>query len=137
MTEAERKPFDGLRYGRYGTPTSFALEKPWSRWKVAIAPSPRRRARRHYRDPDSLVAGRGSYPDGRHGLFSDPPFLPAATQALRHRDHLLRSLLGADIASLMRPETRVVFVESPGSTDVRNAGHPGNRQGRARRRAIV
>lgn len=35
-------------------------------------------------------------------------------QTRRHHQ-LVRSLIGADIARLVRPETRVVFLESPGS----------------------
>jgi len=41
--------------------------------------------------------------------------LPAALKRCGIETTFYDPLLGADIASLMRPETRVVFVESPGS----------------------
>ena len=38
-------------------------------------------------------------------------------------------LVGAGIAALLRPNTRAVFTEAPGSQILRDAGHPGDRRG--------
>ena len=43
-------------------------------------------------------------------------------------------LIGAGIAALIRPETRLVFIESAGLAHLRDAGHAGDRRGRARPR---
>ena len=40
-------------------------------------------------------------------------------------------LVGGAIAALMRPQTKVVFAEAPGSAHLRDAGYPGHRRGRA------
>ena len=42
--------------------------------------------------------------------------------------------VGAGISALMKPNTKVVLTESPGSEHVRDAGHSGDRQGGACRR---
>ncbi len=42
-------------------------------------------------------------------------FVPKFSPNSRRHHQLVRSLIGADIARLVRPETRVVFLESPGS----------------------
>ncbi len=103
-------------YGRYGTPTTFALE-------------------------DTVAALEGGYgtvavssglaaiacalltfiEPGDHILMSDSTYLPTR----RFCDGLLRRLgvettyfdpgLGTDVAGLLRPNTRLIFLESPGS----------------------
>ena len=105
-----------VRYGRRGTPTSFALEEAVTEL------------------------------EGGHGTITVPCGIAAITSALltclKAGDHLLVTdsvyaptrhfcettlkrygvetgyydpLIGGDIARLMRPETKVVFVESPGT----------------------
>jgi cystathionine beta-lyase len=116
MTEAERKPFDGLRYGRYGTPTSFALEEA----VVALEGGYRTIA-----TASGLAAITGALTAllqaGDHILMVDTVYFPTrrfCQQQLKRcgiETTFYDPLLGADIASLMRPNTRVVFVESPGS----------------------
>ncbi len=114
LHEAERTPYDGTRYGRRGTPTTFALE-------------------------DAIAAIEGGYRS-----IAVPSGLSAITTTLlaflSRGDHLLMvdtaynptrrfcdTMLGglgidvtyyaptADIRPLLRPQTRVVFLESPGS----------------------
>lgn len=114
LEAADRTPFEGTRYGRRGTPTTFALE-------------------------DAITALEGGYRS-----IAVPSGLSAITTTLlaflRQGDHLLmvdsvyaptrrfcdRVLAGfgidvtyydplADIGPLIRPNTKVVFAESPGS----------------------
>ncbi len=116
MTEAERKPYDGLRYGRYGTPTSFALEEA-----VAMLEG----GYRTIATASGLAAITGTLTAllqaGDHVLMVDTVYFPTrrfCQQQLKRcgiETTFYDPLLGADIAALMRPETRVVFVEAPGS----------------------
>lgn len=116
MTEAERKPYDGLRYGRYGTPTSFALEEA-----VAMLEG----GYRTISTASGLAAITGTLTAllqaGDHVLMVDTVYFPTrrfCQQQLKRcgiETTFYDPLLGADIAALMRPETRVVFVEAPGS----------------------
>lgn len=116
MTEAERKPFDGLRYGRYGTPTSFALEEA-----VALLEG----GYRTIATASGLAAITGTLTAllqaGDHVLMVDTVYFPTrrfCQQQLKRsgiETTFYDPLVGADIATLMRPETQVVFVESPGS----------------------
>jgi cysteine-S-conjugate beta-lyase len=56
---------------------------------------------------EDLHAHRSEYQYGRHGT--------PTTRALRRRDHLFRSLIGAAIAKLFKPNTRAVMLEARGS----------------------
>lgn len=114
LEAADRTPFDGTRYGRRGTPTTFALEQ-------------------------AVAALEGGYRS-----IAVPSGLSAITTTLlallKHGDHLLmvdtvynptrrfcdRVLAGfgiettyydplADVGPLFRPNTKVLFLESPGS----------------------
>ena len=105
-----------LYYGRYGTPTTFALEDAvaaleGSYGSIAL-PSGLAAV------SCALLAFAGT---GDHILMPDSVYDPA-----RHVcDHLLKRLgvettyydplIGAGIADLIRPNTRLVYVESPGS----------------------
>ncbi|MFO1039113.1 MAG: cystathionine beta-lyase [Geminicoccaceae bacterium] len=110
------RPGRGVYYGRYGTPTTFALEEAVAKLeggyrsltvgsgKTAIT--------------STLLALLGS---GDHLLVPDSVYGPTR----RFCDGTLKKLgiattyydplLGAAIADLMRAETRIVFTESPGS----------------------
>lgn len=116
MTEAERKPYDGMRYGRYGTPTSFALEEAIAALEGGY---------RSIATASGLAAITGALTAllkaGDHVLMVDTVYFPTRRFC---QEHLKRCgvettfydpLIGAGIAALMRPETRVVFVEAPGS----------------------
>jgi len=113
---ARREGKGAIFYGRFGTPTTFALEDT-----VAAL-----------EDGHGTVAvssGLGAIAcallafiePGDHILVSDSAYLPTR----KFCDGLLRRLgvettyfdpgLGTDIARLLRPTTRLVFLESPGS----------------------
>ncbi len=114
LHEAERTPYDGTRYGRRGTPTTFALEDAVAALEGGY---------RSIAVPSGLSAitttllaflGRGD-----HLLMVDTAYNPTR----RFCDTMLAGL-GidvtyyapiADIRPLLRPQTRVVFLESPGS----------------------
>jgi cystathionine beta-lyase len=108
--------FKVLRYGQLGTPTTFALEE-------AIATL--EGAHRAMLLPSGLAAVTTALlallRTGDHLLMTDSAYQPT-----RHFGRVILARygvtttfydprIGADIESLMRPETRVVFLESPGS----------------------
>ena len=103
-------------YGRYGTPTSFALEEAVATLEgghASLATSSGLAA-----ISTALMAFLSA---GDHLLMVDSAYRPTR----RFCDHMLRRfgiettyydpLVGAGIAACMRDETRAVFVESPGS----------------------
>ncbi|PKU25945.1 cystathionine beta-lyase [Telmatospirillum siberiense] len=116
MTEAERKPYDGMRYGRYGTPTSFALEEA-----IAILEG----GYRTISTASGLAAITGTLTallkSGDHVLMVDTVYFPTRRFCTEHLKRcgiettFYDPSIGAGISALMRPETRVVFVEAPGS----------------------
>ena len=108
--------FNVLRYGQLGTPTTFALEEAIATleggYRAMLLPSGLAAA------TTVLLALLRS---GDHLLMTDSAYQPT-----RHfcKAHLARygitttfydPCIAAGIASLMRPETRLVFLESPGS----------------------
>jgi len=108
--------FNLIRYGQLGTPTTFALEEAIASleggYRAMLLPSGLAAA------TTVLLA---LLRTGDHLLMTDSAYQPT-----RHfcRAHLARygiettfydPCIGAGIESLMRPETRVVFLESPGS----------------------
>lgn len=117
--EASRDPatrFDVVRYGQLGTPTTFALERAMAAieggYRSMLLPSGLAAVTSALQ---ALVAS------GDHLLMVDTTY--ASTR--RFCDTTLTRfgvsttyydpLAGADIARLIRPNTRLVFVESPGS----------------------
>jgi cystathionine beta-lyase len=116
LEEASRSPHRGVFYGRRGTPTSFALEDAIAEIEggaqCRLCPSGLAAI------ATALLAFLGS---GDHLLMVDSVYGP--TRAFC--DGTLRRfgvettyydpLIGARIADLIRSDTRVVFVESPGS----------------------
>ena len=111
---AEKTPFEGTRYGRRGTPTTFALEEAVAALEGAhrtIAVSSGLSA-----ITTTLLA---LLRTGDHLLMVDTVYGPTR----RFCDSMLAGLGIAtsyydpleDIAPLIRPETRLVFTESPGS----------------------
>jgi len=108
--------YSHVHYGRYGTPTTFALEEAVAALEggeKAIAL------------PSGLaainVALMTFLDSGDHILVSDSVYAPVRTLC----DRLLSRfgvtatyydpLIGAGIAELIRPNTRIVYLESPGS----------------------
>lgn len=116
MESSGKKPFDGVRYGRFGTPTTFAFEEA----VAAVEGGARAIAM-----PSGLAAITGTLMAllraGDHLLMVDTTYFPTR----KFCDSVLSGLgiettyydpaVGADIAALMRPNTRLVFAESPGS----------------------
>jgi len=116
LREAGKTPFDGMRYGRFGTPTSFALEEAVCTLEGGY---------RSISTASGLAAITGTLAallkSGDHALMVDSCYHPTR----RFCDELLKRygiettfydpLIGSGIAALIRPETRLVFVESPGS----------------------
>lgn len=117
--EASRKHdrrFDVVRYGQLGTPTTFALEEAIAAleggYRAMLLPSGLAAA------TTALLALLKS---GDHLLMTDSAYSPTRhfCKAILSRYGITTTFydpcIGAGIAELMRPETRVVFVESPGS----------------------
>lgn len=116
MEETSKAPFEGVRYGRFGTPTSFAFEEAVAAieggWRTIATCS-------------GLAAISGTLmallKAGDHLLMTDTAYFPTR----KFCDSVLTRfgiettyydpLVGAGIGDLMRPNTKVVFVESPGS----------------------
>ena len=124
-----------MRYGIYGTPTTFALEEAVAQLEgghAAVAlPS----------GLAAIVAALAAFAHaGAHILIADSVYQPTRNFC----DKRLRGLgveieyydpaIGAAIAGLIRPNTTAVFCESPGSLTLRNAGHSRDRGGGARKR---
>lgn len=116
MEEAYRTPLEGIVYGRRGMPVTFALEDA-----VAALEG----GRRAIAMPSGFSAVSTSLlaflKSGDHLLMVDTAYEPTR----RFCDGMLKGfgievtyydpMIGAGIARLMRPNTRVVFLESPGS----------------------
>lgn len=116
LEEASRSPHRGVFYGRRGTPTSFALEDAIAEIEGGA----------HCRlCPSGLAAIATALlaflDSGEHLLMVDSVYGPtrAFCEGILRRFGVETTyydpLIGARIAELIRPETRVVFVESPGS----------------------
>jgi len=116
--EASRDPhrYDVVRYGQIGTPTTFALEEAIATleggYRAMLLPSGLAAA------TTVLLALLQS---GDHLLMTDSAYAPTRhfCKAILPRYGITTTFydpcIGAGIAELLRPETRLVFVESPGS----------------------
>ncbi|MCW5699561.1 MAG: cystathionine beta-lyase [Rhodospirillales bacterium] len=114
LEDADRTPYQGTRYGRRGTPTTFALEEAVAALEGGY---------RSIAMPSGLSAITTALlaflKQGDHALVTDSVYFPTR----RFCDTVLAGL-GievtyfdplADIAPHVRANTRVVFMESPGS----------------------
>jgi cystathionine beta-lyase, bacterial len=116
MEASGRKPYEGVRYGRYGTPTTFAFEEA----VAAVEGGARAIAM-----PSGLAAITGTLmallKAGDHLLMVDSAYFPtrkfcdSVLAGLGIETTYYDPLIGAGIAALMKPNTRLVFTESPGS----------------------
>jgi cystathionine beta-lyase len=116
MEASGKKPFEGVRYGRFGTPTTFAFEEAVAAVEGGI---------KAIAMPSGLAAITGTLmallKAGDHLLMVDSTYAPTRGFC----DKVLAGLgiettyydpcIGAGIETLIRPNTRVVFTESPGS----------------------
>lgn len=116
LERGESKPFEGMRYGRVGTPTSKAFEDAVTALEGGYG---------------AVVAssGLGSccsallawLEAGDHALIADCVYGPTRAFASRVlagfgvEVEYYDPEIGADIKALFRPNTRVVYLESPGS----------------------
>jgi len=108
--------FNVLRYGQLGTPTTFALEEAIATleggYRAMLLPSGLAAA------TTALLALLKS---GDHLLMTDSAYQPTRhfAKVILARYGITTTFydpcIGAGIESLMRPETQVIFLESPGS----------------------
>lgn len=111
-----RVPFEGVSYGRNGTPTQFALEDAFAELEGA---------HRCVAVQSGLAAVTGGVTGflkaGDHMLVTDSAYGPTRKYANTILSRFgvettyYDPMIGAGIAGLMRPNTKVVFVEAPGS----------------------
>ncbi|MFO0997381.1 MAG: cystathionine beta-lyase [Alphaproteobacteria bacterium] len=116
MEQSGKTPYEGIRYGRYGTPTTFAFEEA-----VAALDGADRAVQLSSGQAAISVALLAFLKTGDHLLIVDTCYGPAR----RFCEQFLKPmgievtyydpLIGAGIAKLMRPNTKVVYLESPGS----------------------
>jgi cysteine-S-conjugate beta-lyase len=115
----ERRPPEGekiVRYGRYGTPTTFALEEAVAAMEGGF---------RAVAVPSGLAAISSALSafvkTGDHLLVTDSAYGPNRNFCERQlrpngiEVEYYDPLIGAGIEKLMKPNTRVVFCEAPGS----------------------
>ena len=116
LDAADLKKFDTFSYGLYGTPTSYALEDGLRKLENAN---------------HAIIVGSGLgaisvtlaglLQSGDHLLVSESAYYPT----LKFCNNFLKKfgvettyydpMIGSDIKKLMRPETKVIFTEAPGS----------------------
>lgn len=119
LASYEKRPPDAekvVRYGRYGTPTTFALEEAVAQmeggFRAAAVPS----------GLAAMTAALCAFvKSGDHLLVTDSVYGPTRVfceKQLRRNGvdvEYYDPLIGARIAALMKPATRAVFCEAPGS----------------------
>ncbi|MES2565002.1 MAG: cystathionine beta-lyase [Pseudomonadota bacterium] len=119
LASYEKRPPDGektVRYGRYGTPTTFALENAVARmeggFRAAAVPS----------GLAAITAALCAFlKTGDHALITDSVYAPTRNFC----EHQLKPFgveveyydpaIGAGIAARLKANTKVVFCEAPGS----------------------
>ena len=119
LASYERRPPEGertVRYGRYGTPTTFALEDAVAQMEGGY---------RAVAVPSGLAAITAALcafvKNGDHLLVSDSVYAPTRAfcerQLRRHgvQVEYYDPLIGAGVKGLLKPSTRAVFCEAPGS----------------------
>lgn len=116
MRARHKDRFNTVYYGRYGTPTTFALEE-------AVAAL--EEADRAVALPSGLAAVAGALlsfvSSGDHILMVDSTYEPTRVFCDNHLKRFgvettyYDPTIGAGIAELIRPNTKVVYMESPGS----------------------
>ena len=116
LEASNANPFEGVHYGRNGSPTTFALEEA-----VAALEG----GERAVILPSGLAAIAAALlpflASGDHVLVTDSIYFPTrrlCNTVLKRfgvETTYFDPMIGTGIADLMRPETKVVFVEAPGS----------------------
>ena len=119
LASYEKRPPDAekvVRYGRYGTPTTFALEEAVAQMEGGFSAAA---------VPSGLAAMTAALcafvKSGDHLLVTDSVYGPTRVfceKQLRRNGvevEYYDPLVGAKISALMKPTTRAVFCEAPGS----------------------
>jgi cystathionine beta-lyase len=119
LASYETRPAEGekvVRYGRYGTPTTFALEEAVAQME---------RGYRAVAVPSGLAAITAALcafvKTGDHLLVTDSVYAPTRNFCERQLKangvevEYYDPLIGAGVAALMKPNTKAVFCEAPGS----------------------
>jgi cystathionine beta-lyase len=116
LERGETKPFEGMRYGRVGTPTSKAFEDAVTAleggYGAVVASSGL---------GSCCAALLGWLKAGDHALLADSIYGPTRAFASKVlagfgvEIEYYDPTIGAGIRKLFRPNTRVVYLESPGS----------------------
>lgn len=116
FTTRKERLYDGYTYGVTGTPTTRALEE-----RVAALEGAQHCVAAPSGQAALCLVALALLSAGDHVLVADSAYGPLRTFA---RDYLQRfgvqcetfdPTAGADIADLLRPQTRLIFLESPGS----------------------
>jgi cystathionine beta-lyase len=116
MQAGEKRPFDSMRYGRHGTPTSFAFEEAVCALEGGYRSIATCSGQAAIASTLSALLQAGD-----HLLIADSVYHPTRRYCL---DHLTRCgvsvtfydpLIGAGISALIEDNTRLVYTESPGS----------------------
>jgi cystathionine beta-lyase len=114
--EASRHPFDGAFYGRVGTPTTFAFEQAMAKLEGGF------RSIAASSGVAAISAALLAFLDkGDHVLVVDTVYDPVRRFCNRMMARLgikttfYDPSLGAGIADLIRPNTKLIYMESPGS----------------------
>ncbi len=116
LEESDRNPFEGVHYGRMGTPTSHAFEEAVTALEGGF------RAVQTASGLNAVATALLAFTKaGDHALIADSVYGPTRRFV---NDTLARygvaveyydPTIGKGIARLLRPNTSVVFLESPGS----------------------
>ena len=141
LASYEKRPQEGekiVRYGRYGTPTTFALEEAVARMEGGF---------RAAAVPSGLAAITSALcafvKTGDHLLVSDSVYGPTRVFCERQLKRngvdveYYDPLTGAGIAARMKQNTRAVFCESPGSLTFEMQDIPAIAEIAHERRAVV
>lgn len=116
LRKAIRTPFEGVYYGRIGTPTSFAFEEA-----ITELEGGHRTVSVSSGLAAITIALMATLKGGDHLLMVDTTYNPTrkfCETTLAHsgiETTFYDPLVGANIADLIRPETKVIYLESPGS----------------------
>jgi cystathionine beta-lyase len=138
LEQSHLKPLEGVSYGRYGTPTHFAFEQAMCELEAAHGAVTTSSGLAAIHIALTTFLGQGD-----HVLMLDSVYGPTRKLC----DGLLRQqgvettyydpCIGAGITELLRPSTRVVYVESPGSLTFEVQDIPAIAQAAHRHGAIV
>jgi len=116
LRKAIRTPFEGVYYGRIGTPTSFAFEEA-----ITEIEGGHRSVSVSSGLAAITIALMATLKAGDHLLMVDTTYNPTrkfCETTLAHfgiETTFYDPLVGANIADLVRRETKVIYLESPGS----------------------